>query len=197
MTKTLGEEQLMALKESLLFLHVKELQDIATKLALPAKDKKADLINRIIQFLATGEIIPEATVPAASCAQPGQKYPLAPKTLMLKGAYKNDLVTRLFLIKLIGKSFHFTAFGLDWLNERWMAGRPPTYEEFAKMWIHENQRRQKFGSPLKEEWALLNFVKMYSAENPEVEREVVIAKWNAERRRNVNMVNKILKDVLK
>ena len=48
----------------------------------------------------------------------GKKYPLQPKTKILIGAYKNDLATRLFFKELIGDHFHFTTFGIDWINER-------------------------------------------------------------------------------
>ena len=147
------------LKEALLFLHVAELEAICTQLGLVAKGKKIILIARILNFISTGEIIKEPKIPAVSKVKRGCDYPLETGTCMLKGAYKNDLKTRLFFKKLIGEHFHFTAFGIDWLNERWLEGKPPTYEEFATMWKSEYARRLKIGSTPKEEWAYINFTK--------------------------------------
>lgn len=114
-------------------MHVQDLKEIAEKLSIPNNGTKLKLIARIIYFVQTGAVIKEPKVPVASCAQKGVQYPLAPNTVMLKGAYKNDLKTRLFFKNLIGEHFHFTAFGIDWLNDCWMAGDPPSYGAFAKI----------------------------------------------------------------
>lgn len=142
------------MKNSLNFLHCEELKEIALKLGLSEKGKKGELIARIMHFLQTGEKLTLPRFPTVSCAKRGVSYPLDPKTLMLKGAYKNDLKTRLFFKRLIGEHFHFTAFGIDWLERRWMEGNPPTYQEFAEMW----QERKKMALPPKEEWAYINFL---------------------------------------
>lgn len=122
------------LRISLNFLHVAELKNICNKLELAEKGKKEELILRIIKFIETGEKLTNIPFPKISCARKIEKHELTENSLMLKGAYKNDLKTRLFFKKLIGEYFHFTAFGIDWLNERWMNGNPPTYKEFANMW---------------------------------------------------------------
>lgn len=62
----------------------------------------------------------------------------------------------MFLKKLIGDYFHFTAFGVDWVDERWMDGNPPTYQEFVDMWRAEYKRRQETPANPKEEWAYIN-----------------------------------------
>ena len=192
----LSEDKLIDLKESLLFLRVSELKEIAAKLLLPDKGKKITLIERIMHFLATGEIIQEPKIPTASCARRGTTYPLAPNALMLKGAYKNDLATRLFFKKLIGNYFHFTAFGIDWLNERWLNGNPPTYQEFADMWVKEYAQRKAFGSPLKEEWAIMNFYQRYSKENGSTSPEEFFAAWREERNKHLAIVKKILSGLM-
>ncbi len=62
--------------------------------------------------------------------------------MILKGSYKNDLKTRLFFKNIVGDHFHFTAFGIDWINEKWMEGNPPTYRDYATMWQSEVDRRK-------------------------------------------------------
>ncbi len=190
------ENKLIELRESLLFLSVNELKEILAKLLLPEKGKKISLIERILHFLATGEIIQEPKIPKKSCAQKDKAYSLEPNTLMLKGAYKNDLKTRLFFKKLIGNHFHFTAFGIDWLNERWLDGNPPTYQEFANMWIKEYGQRKAFGSPPKEEWALMNFAQQYRRDNTRILREEFFAAWKEEHHRNLEIVKNILSQIL-
>lgn len=105
-------------KKSLLFLHVKELKEIANLLSLTGKGNKKTIIFRICHFLLTKEKLTMPKFPEASYAVKGKTYSLSKDGLMLKGAYKNDLRNRLFFKQLIGPHFHFTAFGIDWLNER-------------------------------------------------------------------------------
>lgn len=169
------------LKKSLLFLHVKELREIANQLSLIDKGNKKTIIFRICHFLQTGEKLMMPKFPKNSCAQKGKVYPTSEDGLMLKGAYKNDLQNRLFFKTLIGPYFHFTAFGIDWLNERWLNGNPPTYLEFAKMWKDEYERRKIFSASPKEEWAYINFVQNFLKHTPTAGKETINQAWKVER----------------
>lgn len=184
------------LKISLNFLHVSELKGVCNKLQLLEKSKKGELIFRIIKFLETGEKLVNLTFPKISCAKPSQIYELTEDALMLKGAYKNDLKTRLFFKKLIGEHFHFTAFGIDWLNERWMEGNPPTYKEFAIMWQEEMIRRKSSPAEPKTEWAYINFLQDFYEKYPESPREKATEAWEQRRAKHKNYVENILKTIL-
>ena len=179
------------LKESLNFLHVEELKNITDKFSLDNKGKKMEIIVRILHFLQTGERLVKPKFPDISCAK-NKTIPLAANSLMLKGAYKNDLKTRLFFKSLIGDYFHFTAFGIDWLNMSWMEGKPPTYQEFADMWKLEYQRRKENPVARKTEWAYINFVQAYYNKTPDAPREEVMKAWESERERHKGRVHKIL-----
>ncbi|MCK4934460.1 MAG: hypothetical protein KAR79_02625 [Simkaniaceae bacterium] len=122
-----------------------------------------------------------AKFPKESCAQRGKTYPIDENGLMLKGVYKNDLKTRLFFKRLIGSYFHFTAFGIDWLNERWMEGKPPTYCEFAQMWKEEYLKRKKTPVSPKEEWAYINFVREFLSDSRAASQESINQAWKAKR----------------
>ena len=156
------------------------------------KGKKIDLINRIIHLLKTGEKINLAKYPASSMSKDQNNNVLSTNALMLKGAYKNDLKTRLFFKEIIGQHFHFTAFGIDWLESRWMAGNPPTYQEFADMWSKEYEVRKTYGSTPKEEWAYINFVKRYLNENPHASRNEILNGWELEREKHKEFIGKFL-----
>lgn len=130
--KFLSSAELEQLSESLLYLHVEELKEITARLHISDKGAKGAIIARILHFLQFGEELLLPKFPAVSCAKKGVVPALLPKSLMLRGTYKNDLATRLFFKTLIGEHFHFTAFGIDWLNERWMEGKPPTYQELRR-----------------------------------------------------------------
>ena len=188
----MDEEKFSQLQESLNYLHVAELKDYCTKFALSTKGKKSALINRILHFLQTGEKIDVTPYPRNSVGR-GASI-LAPNELMLKNIYKNDLKTRIFFKKLIGDYFHFTAFGIDWLQEAWMAGKPPTYQEFADMWRLEYKRRQEFGSQPKEEWAYIRFVQKYLNEtNTDLkERNQILEAWEKERLRHKEIIRKLI-----
>jgi hypothetical protein len=185
------------MRQSLNFLHVDELKDLCEELSLHNKGVKRDLVSRIVQFIETGEKSVSPKLPQNSRAKSGQIYEMTENSLMLKGAYKNDLKTRIFFKQLIGNYFHFTAFGIDWLNERWMEGNPPTYQEFANMWRAEYQRRKLTPAAPKEEWAYINFVQAYLKTFPNSPREDVNASWERERQKHKTYVNEELRKIAK
>ena len=129
----------LELFEALYFLKMGELKALCQKLHLPYSCKKGQIIDTIKHFVSTGKVLEIPEIPTISKAVKKQSVALAPDTRMLLGSYKNDAKTRAFFKKLIGNHFHFTAFGIDWLNERWQAGKPPTYQELLpcgkKKWI--------------------------------------------------------------
>lgn len=171
----------LALKKSLMFLHVGELKDVAVQLSLSDKGNKMAIVMRILHFLQTGQKLTLSKFPEKSCAKRGNSYSLDKNELMLKGSYRNDLKTRLFFKQLIGSHFHFTVFGIDWLNERWMEGNPPTYNEFAIMWQEEYQKRKNLPAAPKEEWAYINFVQKYLLNSPKATKELINNAWECER----------------
>lgn len=180
----LTDQEFSILKKSLTFLHVDELKSLAMKLSLVDKGNKMAIIMRILHFLHTGEKLTIPKLPKKSCAKRGQVNPLNATALMLKGAYKNDLKTRLFFKKLVGDHFHFTAYGIDWLNDRWMEGNPPTYQEFAKMWQAEYEKRKNRQIAPKEEWAYINFVQNFLQSSLDGSRESVYHAWECERQKH-------------
>lgn len=125
-------------------------------------------------------------------AKMGVEYPLTPHTLILKGSYKNDLKTRLFFKELIGNYFHFTAFGIDWLEARWLEGKPPTYQDFAEMWKTEYAKRKKLGTTPKEEWAYINFTQKFMNTHPDADRATLLKAWEAERIKHKESALKLL-----
>lgn len=187
-------EQLTLLRESLLFLNMAELRQLCIKKNLPSQGNKIILIIRIIHFIKTGQVIKDTKIPDISKAKRGIDYPLDSNTLMLKGAYKNDLKNRLFFKMLIGDYFHFTAFGIDWLNERWINGMPPTYEEFAIMWKAEYAKRKEMPAAPKEEWAYINFTQNFIKSNPNASRALIMQSWQNERTKKLSLVNELIGD---
>ena len=192
MIKKLSKQEIFSLNESLHFFHVSELKALCHKLSLLEKGKKTQLIDRIVKFVETGEKLALPKMPKVSCAQKGQIYKIETNSLMLKNNYKNDLKTRLFFKSIIGDHFHYTAYGIDWLNQRWFDGKPPTYQEFANMWKKEYEQRSKVPAPPKAEWAYINFVQKYLLKHPSAAREDIINKWEAERHKNKNKVRTLL-----
>jgi hypothetical protein len=186
----------IALKDRLNFLHVSELKELTQKLGLADKGTKGELIHRIDHFASTGDKLQPQKFPPASYAKRGVVSQLTPEALILKGLYKNDLKTRLFFKKLIGEHFYFTAFGIDWINERWMTGSPPAYREFADMWRLEHQRRKEVRATPKAEWAYINFVQSYLHANPNSGREEINRAWESERAVHVNAVREFFASYL-
>lgn len=188
----LNAQELAQLSEAILYLKMNQLKSVCEKLTLDSSGKKGELIERIITFLKTGNKITAPAMPAISKAKSGAHYPLAPHTFMLSGAYVNDLATRNFFKSLIGEHFHFTAYGIDWLNERWMAGKPPTYAEFADFWEAERLRRKKQKPNPKDEWAYINFLQDYYAKHSNASKTDATVAWKVKQREMVEKVMSIL-----
>ena len=176
------------LQEALYYMKMAELKKVCLMLSLPHADTKMNLITRIMTFVSVGIITLPAVIPATSQAKNYSRQPLEPTALMLYGSYKNDAQARAFFKKIIGNHFHFTAYGIDWLNERWHAGNPPTYQEFADYWIKETTKR-KFDKPEpKDEWQYINFLQKMAYEYPDLPKSDLMVAWKklqAEKARKV------------
>lgn len=175
--KSLTKTQLTALHNALYYMKMAQLKKVCLLLTLPHNGKKIALITRIITFVQSGEITKCATIPKQSKASNYPIQPLAPTALMLAGSYKNDAKTRAFFKELVGPHFHFTAFGIDWLNERWLNGEPSTYQEFANYWIAETKRRADIKAQPKTEWKYINFLQQMQQTQPELTKTELLKRW--------------------
>lgn len=192
----LSEYELAILYEVLHYLKMEELRAICEFYTLATNGKKFDLIRRITTFIQGDEVVEAPAIPMISKAQKGRLYPIEPDAYMVCGAYKNDAKTRAFFKKIVGEHFHFTAYGLDWLNERWHSGNPPTYRQFAQFWQQEHEARKQRTAQPKKEWAYINFTQRYLKQFPDASRAMIAAAWKQEREKHVREVEKILKIVL-
>jgi hypothetical protein len=188
----LTTQEQLRLDDAMHYMKVGELKRCCEMLGLSAAGKKAELIARILFFAQTGKGLQLQKMAPASLAKNHPPQRVAANALMLHGSYKNDAQTRAFFKKLIGSHFHFTAFGVDWLNERWMQGKPPTYQEFADYWVEETMRRSKKKPEPKREWALINFMQKMAKEQPNAPREVVMAAWKKLRAEKSAYAKKII-----
>src|SRR5579862_7586397 len=107
MSSLLSKKDITILEDALYYMNMQELRQACEDLKLPPVGKKRDLIHRLLTFIQTGKIVKIKPIPDVSCAQKDREYPLIAKTLILHGAYKNDLKTRNFFKMLIGDYFHF------------------------------------------------------------------------------------------
>ena len=186
MPHELTAQEIDNLTTSLHYCKVQELVEICEQLHLKPQGKKAHLIASITHFIKTGKQLSQEKIPSSSRKQSNQHYPLAPDTLIVYGSFKNDLATRIFLKKLIGNHFHYTAFGIDWIKQRWLDGNPPTYAEFAHFWQQEYVKRQGKQLLEKPEWAYLNFLKNFKEKNPSAPRDKALAAWEESRLQHKN-----------
>ncbi len=184
--KHLSSQERDALFESFYVLTMGQLRTVCKYFGLIDTGKKVFLIESLKQYLLTGVELQPQAFPAGSCAQKGEKAELSRDALILFGRYKNDLKTRLFMKKLVGDRFHFTAAGNDWMHERWAQGKPPTYGEFAVWWQTEGQLQR----PLKKEWAFLNFV----GQRSDLSRTEVMRLWKQHQVQTYMQVQKVLLD---
>lgn len=179
--RKLNPSLLAELETYLYYFHVSELKEVCEQLQLSHLGKKNDLISRVLCYLKSGIKQELLDFPESSKTVKGKKYPLEPHAKILIGSYKNDLATRMFFKQMIGDHFHFTAFGIDWINERWLRGDPPTYEEFACFWKKEYELRKIEKVKPKVEWAYLSFIQRCLAEHPEMSKTQIIQAWKLER----------------
>jgi hypothetical protein len=188
----LPEHEQIALSESMHFMKMAELQEGCRILGLPDSGKKGELIEKIMMFIRTGKTMSLPTIPDQSRARHHAPQDLRPNALMLYGSYKNDAVTRAFFKTLIGSHFHYTAFGVDWLNDRWIAGKPPTYQEFADYWIAESERRKKKRKEPKKEWRFINFMQEMQITHPTASKDDMMAAWKTAQAQNAQRARRTL-----
>lgn len=184
----LREESLQELHNDLYFLKMGELKKLCLLYELQPCSTKEAIIAQLYAFLGSGLKMESQPLPDQSRAKKGEFPSLARDSLMLKGAYKNDARTLAFFKELIGRHFHFTAYGIDWLNDRWKKGNPPTYADFARMWQEEYEKRKASPAPLKKEWALLTFLKNYKESRPMATKTEAILAWHVEREAAVKRI---------
>lgn len=187
---TLQEQNLLL--DALHYMKMAELKAACLRLNLPNTGNKAFIISKIMLFVQTGQTKTEPKIPSQSMAKYQPFQSLSPTSLMLYGDYKNDLKRRDFFKLLIGPHFHFTAFGIDWLNARWLAGQPPTYQEFATYWVDQYQQRQLIQAPPKAEWAFIRFLQRILKEQPNVSKSAMLNTWKAEQARQSQLARALL-----
>lgn len=190
--KFLTKEKQLVLNDALYYMKMDELKKACVILSLPNHGKKIDLITRIITFVQSGKIITSPTIPKESRSTSHPAQPLTMSSLMLYGSYKNDARTRTFFKKLIGPQFHFTAFGIDWLNDCWLRGEPPTYQEFANYWIKETKHREQIKPRPKDEWKYINFLQQMNKENPLLSKKELMDRWKKLQADKASLVFEIL-----
>lgn len=191
-----GEEQ-KTLCSALHYMKMDELKDACMLCSVPVKGKKTELINRVMTFIKDGTIATDIPIPLSSRAKNYPLQRLAPECYMLYGSYKNDATTRDFFKKLIGSHFHFTAFGIDWLNDRWQRGLPPTYQEFADYWQQEMDRRKVHKVAPKDEWAFINFVQRMKKQEPFAQQDDVMHAWKEMQKQQSEIATGLLKKALR
>lgn len=181
---TLSANEAAELQDALNYMTMEELSAECTRLGFKAPERKEAIVRAICGVVLRGHRPFVAAIPKPSRARPGMTCPLQPDAFILHGAYKNNDETREFLKGLVGPHFHFTAFGQRWIRMRWMAGRPPTYAQFARAWQREylrrrgRTRRRLPPGPLNPEWAYLSFLQRSSTEGPG-SRAQRSAQWTA------------------
>lgn len=189
----LTEQEQSVLHDALHYMKMAELKKACQILSFSDKGKKAELIKRIMAFIQTGIVETLPKIPAQSCAKNYPIQPLDPSSLMLYGGYKNDLETRDFFKKLIGSHFHFTAFGIDWLNERWLQGNTPTYQEFADYWIQESARRKREKPKPKDEWMFIRFMQHMEKVEPQALKDDLMHAWKERQAKKAQEAYQLLK----
>jgi hypothetical protein len=86
---------------------------------------------------------------------------------------------------------------MDWIQERWLEGNPPTYQEFADMWIKEYRRRKEEGVQPKHEWAYINLAQKFMKEHPNTSKKDFLKEWDQTRKKNLTIAHEILERVFK
>ena len=191
----LPEKEHTKFYDALHFMKMSELKKGCLLISLPHSGNKNELIIRIMNFIQTGHITQLPKMPPQSLAKNRPPQSLIPSGLMLYGAYKNDAKSREFFKTLIGNHFHFTAFGIDWLNARWHQGNPPTYQEFALYWIDETQKNKHEKRPPKKEWAYINFLQRMQRDNPLKSKDELMAYWQKIQAQHADYALSILESI--
>ena len=83
------------------------------------------------------------------------------------------------------------------MNEQWLKGDPPTYQEYANFWIKETARRKREGTKPKDEWMFIRFMQTMETENPEARKEDLLHAWKQLQEQKKNETFQLLEKALK
>lgn len=194
--KNLSPKDLQNLETALNYMLMGELKAVCAHYNITCFGKKGEIIKQILHFVKSGKNLTPQSIPEVSKAKKGTTYSLHPNAPILMGSYKNDENTRNFMKKLIGEHFHFTSFGQDWIKDRWLSGKPPTYQEFADFWQKEYATRKQKPARPKKEWAYLNFTQRYLRDVPDASRKEIAEAWKKERILQMKKAKELLKKAL-
>ncbi|MEO0335653.1 MAG: hypothetical protein AAF202_04635 [Pseudomonadota bacterium] len=175
--------------ESIYYLKVDELKTISGELGATKKGAKADLIHAILLHLGISAAVKKPQ------SKKFAKYqgPLKPEKYILPGHYTNGAASREKLRRLIGEHFSFTTFGMDWIKAQWAESSYPTFQQFAKFWQAEFNRRQAGGSF---QSAMTNARVRFFRENKGLSKSQLEKGWEKERKRHKSRILELLNDVL-
>jgi hypothetical protein len=184
-------------REDLLYFNVAELRECLIKLKLNKNGTKLDFINRIADcVLGVENVVHKPHIfDKEYIKKLNTKLEL--DGYMVPGIYKNDLKNRLFFKNIIGKNFHFTVSGIDWLKTNWSAGYIPKYKEFIDFWKNDYKKCKVLKHDPKKEWAYICFSREYIEKYPGTSKSEINEAWKDERclrfKRATDFVNEFLK----
>jgi hypothetical protein len=164
----LSEDEQQQLLDDLNYLNTAEIKSFCKRLGIPytiafetndggrrktnEDDRKGVILNRIRQFLKTGEVLPETCFRAnVVCFSPPGEKP-GPNDRLFYGQYDKTNQAMIDLLQGLTKgSFRNGAIARILAREFWSNGKAPTFKEYASAWLQAANEHTR-PNP---EWAFL------------------------------------------
>lgn len=181
------------LAEAIYFLKLSELKQFLAERELATSGKKQELIDRILEYCG----LPPAQTNQKSKLdfipkKRGEKDSYTSETHIIPGQYTNGQLSRQKFKELIGQHFKFTTYGMTWIKECWAKGITPSYEDFAKYWQSEYDRRKSGGDF---QSAQTNRRVVFFRDHKGLSKEALEKAWQSERKRMYETVRELLESV--
>eukprot|EP00392_Amoebophrya_sp_AT5.2_P006986 g6998.t1 len=201
---------MQGLETALYYLHVPELREVCSgTLKILDKGAKNLLVQRVVAYLrhyprekpvlaSLRSFPPEAGRRAGEDAGPSDRFqPTRVENLMAHKVYKNDARHREFFVRQIGPQFHFTAAGIEWLNERWLQGVRPTFQEYIEYWKETNEELKNSGKKPSAGFQTLQFNQFQTRHGSKGwNREKLLEEWSKERTEKKKLALQIVGEIL-
>jgi SAP domain-containing new25 len=175
----MGRVRNLELHEAIYYLRMDELRLACRQLRLQARGQKRELVQRILSALGGQAVTSVASLKRQARSHERQTYKNSAR--MMPGSYTNGAAARAFFKNAIGPHFHFTVYGMDWIQARWAVGEHPTFSQFVTYWNREYAAR-KAGKDFatKPELARVRFLRAQKRRGP-VSKSILEALWLEER----------------
>lgn len=159
------------------YWEVKELAAFLREQGLPSSGLKADLTQRVSEFLRTGRVAERRATSGKGARDSAIPGGLKPSTPVMN--YNNDAVTRSFFQKHCGEGFRFNEYLRGFAKGIPEGEEGITYGDLVEGWKKAEKKRSEGKQEIGKQFEYNQFTRDFFAANPGSSRSEMMEAWRA------------------